>query len=145
MRELKSVFGIIAGLIPVLYCVGFLVYFANVTYFTGVPVGQSALGPTIIGLGVVAMLFAIPVLIRFIRLFTRPKPTAAETRRTAEVFADTPSDFDADDAIARYLAQRETAGAQPAPASPSGRASALAGPSASAGAPARSGFGRKRT
>jgi hypothetical protein len=115
MGTFKNAWGIVVGLIPVLYCVGFLIYFTNVEGFTGVPVGNQ-LGPTIIGLGVVAMLFSIPVILRIARLFRAPPAPANDARRTAEVFADAPSDFDPDAAIARYMAQRAAAESAGTPA-----------------------------
>jgi hypothetical protein len=135
MQPLKNAFGIIGALVPILYCVGFLIYFANVQYFTGVPVG-NALGPTMLGLGAVAILFAIPLVLRVARLFRRtPPPGAGGGTRGGPRGGPSPdeerSDFDPDAAIARYMAQR--------PASPdpqSGSASAAA-------SPPRPTFGRK--
>lgn len=137
MRATRSVFGIVIGLIPILYCLGFLVYFANVEHFTGVPVG-NALGPTVIGLGVVALLVSIPVILRIARLFRTPAPAPDEARRTAQVFADAPGDFDADAAIARYLALRTAADSRAAAAPDN------AAPEPGASSP-RPGFGRKRS
>jgi hypothetical protein len=134
MGSFKNAWGIITGLIPVVYCVGFLIYFANVERFTGVPVGNQ-LGPTVLGLGVVALLFSIPVILRIARLLRAPPTSKDEARRTAEVFADSPSDFDADAAIARYMAQRQAAEAASA---------SLPDDGAPPQAPRR-GFGRKRS
>ena len=129
MRTFKSVFGIIGALIPVLYCVGLLVYFVGVERWTGVPVG-NALGPTILGLGVVGLLFSIPLVLRIRKLFVQPAQSKVEIQRTAQVFADEPSQFDPDAAIARYMAKR-------------GQAEASVSPSDEP--PPRPSFGRKRT
>jgi hypothetical protein len=108
--------GIIRALIPVLFCGGFLVYFAGVERWTGVPVGD-ALTPTILGLGILTLLFAIPLVLRVARLLGPPPPRKPGPRPSEDPTAAERSDFDADAAIARYLARREAARPPPAPAS----------------------------
>lgn len=116
MRTLKSTFGLIGALIPVLYCGGLVYYFANVENFTGVPVG-NALSPTMIGLGAIGLLFLIPLVLKILRLVGRPgAPGSGSGGRADQSAQDVRSDFDPDAAIARYLAQRPSGA--PNPASP---------------------------
>lgn len=124
MQSLKSAARIIGALIPLLYCGGLLFYFANAERFTGVPIGNG-LAPAILGLGVVSILFSIPLVLRVARLFRTPAPPRG-TGRSGPTPQAEPSDFDPDAAIARYLAQR----GEPGPPVP---------------VPTRPGFGRKRS
>ncbi|HEX8365027.1 MAG TPA: hypothetical protein VF603_07070 [Allosphingosinicella sp.] len=128
-RTYSPALGIFRALMPVLFCGGFLVYFAGVERWTGVPVGD-ALTPTIFGLGLLTLLFAIPLVLRIARLLGPPPPRRPGSPPRQEPLADERSDFDADAAIARYLARRE-AGGPPSPPAPA------------AAAPPPPGFGRK--
>lgn len=133
MRTTKSIFGLVAAAIPVLYCGGFLLYFAGVgNSFGGLLDG--ALGPTMVGLGAVGLLFLIPLVLRIRRLAGGTgAPGAGGVGRPDKAPQDGPSDFDPDAAIARYLAQRPTGGRDPASPAPDG-----------AGGPVRqAGFGRR--
>ncbi|MES2987983.1 MAG: hypothetical protein V4808_08760 [Pseudomonadota bacterium] len=128
---MKSVFGIVFGLLPIAWFGGLAVYF----YRTNQAMGGFAtkeLGPTIIGLSVVAGLFAIPVLFKILKLLAggRAKPVvkAGATDDVEEV-----SDFDPDAALARYLARKEANGGE----IPSFQTQPMAQPAA------RGGFGRK--
>ncbi|MEA3041224.1 MAG: hypothetical protein QOC65_713 [Sphingomonadales bacterium] len=114
MAPLSLALGIVRALIPFLFCGGFLVYFAGVERWTGVPVG-NAVAPTVLGLGILTFLFAIPLVLRVARLVGPPQPRKPGPRPSEDPLAAERSDFDADAAIARYLARRE-AGGPPAPA-----------------------------
>lgn len=129
MATASPALGIVKALIPVLFCGGFLVWFAGVERWTGVPVG-NALVPTIVGLAVLTVLFAIPLVLRIARLGGPPPPRRPGPPPGEEPPADESGGFDADAAIARYLARRGP-GAPPPP------------PASAALAPPPSGFGRK--
>ena len=132
MRTLKPAFGVIGALMPVLYCGSLLYYFFDVS---GSVEGaqELGLGPTLIGLGAGGMLFCIPLIIKLMRIFRAPPAPGSGGRPDAPT-DDTDNGFDADAAIARYMAQRSAEGA-PAP-SPAAR------PAQGGGGPAR-GFGRR--
>lgn len=117
---MKSVFGLIGLAIPVLYCGGLVIYFSGLEQYTGVPV-SNAVGPTMLGLGAIGLLFFIPLVLRIVRLVRGTgAPEAGGGGRAGEAPKDEGSDFDPDAAIARYLAQR---GSGPRdPASPTGKA-----------------------
>jgi hypothetical protein len=133
MRNAKAIFGVILAALPVLYCVGFLLYFNGVrTSFGGLV--DSQLGPTIIGLGVVGLLFLIPLVLKIRRLLagTGAPGSGSGGGRPGDSPKEEGSDFDPDAALARYMAQRSSGAG--GPASPPGQG----------GAPARpTGFGRR--
>ncbi|MEA3044063.1 MAG: hypothetical protein QOH47_1901 [Sphingomonadales bacterium] len=106
MRTMKSIVGLVAAAIPILYCGGLLLYFNRVrTASAGLLDG--ALGPTMLGLGVIGLLFLIPFVLKFRRLVAPPAaPGSGSSGRAKEAPQEERSDFDADAALARYLAQR---------------------------------------
>jgi hypothetical protein len=129
MQTWKSVFGVIRALGPVVYCGYLLYYFLDLS---GSVQGATAigLGPTVLGLGIVGLLFSIPLIMKVVRLLARLRSPGSG--------GDAPprdDGFDPDAAIARYMAQRST---EAAPDAPDVR------PAREGGGPARCpGFGRK--
>jgi len=114
MRSVKMVFGIVGALVPIAYCGGLVWYFMRGNTLEG-PVGQG-LGPTVLGLGAIGLLFCIPLVFKLLKLAAPPKPEPG-----ARVADEEPaSSFDADAALARYLARKAAAGGEippmPAPA-----------------------------
>ncbi len=110
----KGAFSFIGMLLPVLYFGGFLYYFSGVGGGTLQGAIDIGLGPTMLGLGVLGLLFSIKplwMILRFTIGLVAGRPSAGPRGGSAgmgEVAG--PSDgsgFDADDAIARYLARRE--------------------------------------
>ena len=63
MRTMKSAVGLIAAAVPVLYCGGLLLYFSRVGGSFGGLV-DGALGPTMVGLGALGLLFLIPLVLQ---------------------------------------------------------------------------------
>jgi hypothetical protein len=135
VRTLKSVFGVAGAIVPILYCGSLLYYFVDVG---GSMEGANmlGLGPTVLGLGAVSLLFCIPLILRLVRIFTAARSPGSGGRGGPD--APTPDDDtggDADAAIARYMARQS---AQTAPKAPAVR------PAQQGGRPARpSGFGRR--
>lgn len=127
MRNWKSVLGVIGATVPIVYC-GWLVYYFLDVSGSVQEAEHNGLGPTVLGLSVVGLLFCIPLAIKLIRIFNRPRPPGSG--------GDAPRDdeFDADAVIARYMA-RQSAEPANAPSMPTRPQS-----SAPAGRP---GFGRK--
>jgi hypothetical protein len=134
---LKSLFGVARAAVPIGYC-GYLLY-----YFLGVggsvkEAWDIGLGPTLLGLGAVALLFCIPFFFKLMRLIGGPRwPRSGGRPNAPPGHGDDDDDddgFDADAAIARYMARKaeeEAAAPPPRPAQQSG------------GSPARPSFGRK--
>ena len=133
MRTVKSIFGLILAAIPVLYCGGLLFYFNGVRSSFGGWL-DGGLGPTMLGLGAVGLLFLIPLVLRILRLFGGAGAPGAGGGRADEAPKEEHSDFDPDAAISRYLARRSSGAGDPAspPAAYGG-----------GGAVGQAGFGRK--
>jgi hypothetical protein len=106
MRTMRTIFGLVAAVVPILYCGGLLLYFNRVrTASAGLLDG--ALGPTMLGLGGLGLLFLLVFVLRLRRLVAPPAaPRSGGGGRPDEAPQDERSDFDPDAAIARYLAQR---------------------------------------
>ena len=132
MRSLKSIFGVAGALAPIFYC-GYLLY-----YFLGVSgsvkeAWDIGLGPTVLGLGVITLLFCIPLILKIMRIFRTPRSPGSG--------GDAPAGDDDDDGgaaadaiVARYLAQRS---AEAAPNTPAAHAPQGSSPAR------RPSFGRK--
>jgi hypothetical protein len=105
MTSVKSVVGIVAALVPVAYCGGLLYYFMRGNTLEG-PVGQG-LGPTVLGLGAVGLLFCIPLVFKLLKLAAPRKPEPGARVVDEEEPA---SSFDADAALARYMARKAAQG-----------------------------------
>ncbi len=135
MGSMKSAGALIAALVPIVYC-GAMIY-----YFFGVGgsvqgVAAIGLGPTVLGLGAIGLLFCVPLLIRIVKLAGTPPPkSGARPRFGANVPVEEEA-FDADAALARYLARKAEAGEEP-------HAAVLADPDGAPSAPVRATFGRK--
>jgi hypothetical protein len=110
-RPLKSVFGVIGACVPVIYCGYLLFYFLDLS--GSVEEAQSVgLGPTMLGLGLVGLVFCIPAILKIIRLFARlrsPRAGAPDPQDSA---------FDADAVVARYKARQPVEDAPSSPAPP---------------------------
>jgi hypothetical protein len=100
MQPLKSVFGVIGALVPIVYCGGLLYYFLDTS---GSVQGAEAigLGPTLLGLGAVGLLFCIPLIVKVVRIFAGPRSPGSS-------MDDDGDGFDADAALARYMARRSS-------------------------------------
>ena len=133
MRTLKSVFGVIGAVVPVLYCGGLLYYFLDLSGSVQ-EAEQDGLGPTLLGLGIVGLLFCIPLIVKIVRIFAGPRSPGSGGRGGPDASTHD-GEFDADAAVARYMARRSAEAAPGSPAAP---------PAHERGGPARRpGFGRK--
>jgi hypothetical protein len=109
MRLFKSIFSVLGALVPIVYCVGLIYYFLD---GTGSLEDAKAigLGPTLLGLAVVGLLFVIPLVWRIMRIITAPRaPTPGG--RNGDDAPTRDGTFDPDAAVARYMAQRSAEGA----------------------------------
>ena len=135
MRTLKSVFGVIRALGPVLYCGSLLYYFLDVA--GSVQEAETiGLGPTLLSLAAVGLLFCIPLIVKVVRIFGGPRSPGSGGRGGADASAlDGEGEFDADAVVARYMARRSAEAAPGSPAAP---------PAREGGGPARRpSFGRR--
>ena len=126
MGSTKTVLSLFAAFLPIAACAGLVCYFLAVPGKLAATVGlpeeatsgmSAQLGPTIIGVSAVGLLCAFAFIIRMIRAASRASPVSAS--RKVEIEEEAP--FDADAALARYMA-RKAAGAEaerePAPERP---------------------------
>jgi hypothetical protein len=110
VRSFKTVFGILSALLPVAYCAWLFSYFLNMGGSTGNVVGMG-LGPTVFGLGAIGLLLCIPLLYRILRAVTgsgRAKPEQGGDADADAPELDSEPGFDADAALARYMAKKES-------------------------------------
>lgn len=124
----------IRALLPIVYFTGLLVDLLDVSGGSIHQAWRIGLGPTILGLGFIGLLFCIPLALRIVRILNglRASGSGGGSGRSAP---DDDDGFDADAAVARYLAQRP---AEAVPASPASRTTSKGG------GPARpTGFGRR--
>jgi len=129
MGSMKSAGTLIAALVPIAYCGAMVYYFFHVGGGSVQGIAAMGLGPTVLGLGAIGLLFMLPLVIRLVRLTAAP-PSGHRTG--VAVTLPEEEAFDADAALARYLARKAEAG-DDAPM-----------PMADAGTPAvRPTFGRK--
>jgi hypothetical protein len=109
MKSAKTVIGLFFAALPILYFGGMAYYLhavpGRLEAMFGLPGGatdgvSSELGPTILGLGAIVVLFAFFFLLKVVRTASRTSPVAV----AGEMADDEP--FDADAALARYLARK---------------------------------------
>jgi hypothetical protein len=110
MQSWKKIVRIVAALIPVAYCFGLVLYFSNMG---GSPEGLAGigLGPTVLGLGAIGLLLCIPLLYRILRAVTGSGRAKADQESGADAGAavlESEPGFDADAALARYMAKKES-------------------------------------
>lgn len=134
MGQLKSIIGIGRALLPVLYC-GYLFYYFIDVGGSVQGIKDIGLGPTVIGLGAVGLLFCLPLIWKIVRTFRGPR--APKSGGGAPIKDDDDDGGAAADAIiARYMARKAIEDALPSAAAPR--------PAAPSGGPAkRPSFGRK--
>lgn len=120
MRSVKLAIGIALALVPLVYCGALFFHFLDTAGSVQDAVGIG-LGPTLLGLGAIGVLFCVPVAWKILRARTTSPETPAPD--------DSP--FDADAALARYLARK------------SAEAEGVAAPPSAGSVPVRPNFGRK--
>jgi len=106
MQSLKSVFGVMLALVPVAYCGGLLYYFIDLSGSVR-QADEIGLGPTVLGLAVVGLLFSAAVVVKIVRIFITPRSPGSGSGRGPNGSAhDDEGGFDADAVLARYAARR---------------------------------------
>ena len=134
METFKTAVGLIRALFPVIYFGSLLYYFFDVSGGSMENADTLGLGPTLLGLGIVGLLFCIPLAFRIVRILKGPRAprSGGGPGRPAP---DDDDGFDADAVVARYLAQQPV---EAIPASPAPR------PAPKGGGPTpTTGFGRR--
>ena len=135
MRKVKSGLGVIAALLPVLYCGGLVYYFIDASGSIRA-VSEIGLGPTVLGLAAVGLLFCIPLLLKIARFSSGPRSPNSDGSGGPDTYLpDGESGFDAAAVVERYLASR--------PADHVSAPVIAPRPARTGGAGKRSSFGRK--
>ena len=110
---MKPVFGVIGAVVPVVYCGYLLYYFLDVSGSVQ-EAERDGLGPTLMGLGIVGLLFCIVLIVKLFWIFGGPRSPGSGGRSTHEG----EDEFDADAAVARYLARQAAEAAAGSPVAP---------------------------
>lgn len=129
-----GIIGFVFALVPIVYIGWLLRHFIGVGGGTAEGIAGIGLGPTVLGLSIVGLLFALPLVIKLLRAVTGVNRVPGARQPAEEASLET-AGFDADAALANYMRNRDAAGA--APVEPP----ASEGPGL--GAPRPQGFGRK--
>jgi hypothetical protein len=116
MQTLKSVFGVIGALVPVLYWGGLFYYFFDVSG-SWHDAQEIGLAPTLLGLAAVGLLFCIPLILKIVRLFVGLRSPGSGGRGGSDA-STSDGGFDADAVLARYMAGRSAQAAPDSPAAP---------------------------
>lgn len=104
---MRGVIGWLLGLIPVGYIGVLLWHFAGVGGGSMEGIAGIGLGPTVLGLAIVGLLFLIGPLVKMIRVASGSNRVPGAN---LDVGDDMPTEgFDADAAFANYMSRRETA------------------------------------
>jgi hypothetical protein len=112
----KPIFRAIGAIVPFFYCGGLLIYFIHQGGSVDGAISMG-LGPTLLGLAIFDLLFAIPVIVVVFLFFRGRRSRRSDGHGGPSGPHDGESAFDADAVVARYLARgpAETATSPPAP------------------------------
>jgi hypothetical protein len=121
---MKSIVGVVGAVLAVLYCGRLLFYFYDVS--GSIEDAQKVgLGPTMMGLGAIGLLFVIILVVKVARMIRGPRSPGSGRRGSPNApTQDDDGGFDADAAIARYVALRSTDAAAAVPAASVGSGAA---------------------
>jgi hypothetical protein len=110
MRTTRSFFGLLLALLPILVIGGLLLLLTGVQRRAGGWL-DGLFGPTMLGLAGIGLLFILLFALKFRRAATPPSSARALNAdlKAAAQAEELKSDFDADAALARYLARRDAA------------------------------------
>src|SRR5690349_6053941 len=104
---LRSLVGFILSFVPVIYCGGLVYYFIHSSGSLQ-DAENNGLGPTVYGLGVVGLLFCIPIIVKCVLIFIElRKPRLSVEGGVGWSPPSGDDKFDADAVVARYMAQRQ--------------------------------------
>ena len=113
MQGLKAGFGVIRALVPILYCGGLVYYFLDQCGGSVEEAQAEGLGPTLLGLTVVGLLFCIPLIVKIVLILSILLSPRSGGRHDPDGSGHD-GEFDADAVLARYNA-RQAAEAAPDP------------------------------
>jgi hypothetical protein len=105
--SLGKIFGVVVGLISLVYIGWLLRHFVGVGGDTAEGVAFIGLGPTVIGLSIIGLLFAMPLIIKLLRATTGVNRVPGASFKPDDAAETT--GFDADAAFANYMRGRDAA------------------------------------
>ncbi|WP_282948026.1 MULTISPECIES: hypothetical protein [unclassified Sphingopyxis] len=108
MRLIGGAFSWVFALIPIVYIGAMLWYFAGVGGNSAKGIVGIGLGPTVIGLAIVGLLLALPLVIKLLRVVSGTNRVPGAGAAAGEPLADTQG-FDPDAAFANYMRGRDSA------------------------------------
>jgi hypothetical protein len=97
-------FRAIGSIVPFFYCGGLLIYFIHQGGSVEGAISMG-LGPTLLGLAIVELLFSIPVIVVIFLIFRRTRSRRSDGHGGPSGPHDGEDAFDADAVVARYLAR----------------------------------------
>lgn len=106
--SIGGVLGIIGGLIPIVYIGAMLWHFAGVGGNSAEGIVGIGLGPTVLGLAIVGLLLALPLIIKLLRVVSGINHVPGASVKAGEPLAETQG-FDPDAAFANYMRGRDAA------------------------------------
>lgn len=105
--SIGGVLGIIGGLVPLAYIGWLLWYFMGVGGNSTEGIAMIGLGPTVMGLTIVGLLFALPLIIKLLRVVSGSnRVPGSRSEKAGELSVETQG-FDADAAFANYMRGRD--------------------------------------
>lgn len=110
--SIGGIFATIIGLLPLVYIGWLLRHFIGVGGNTTEGVAMIGLGPTVMGLSIVGLLFALPMVVRLVRFASGANRVPGSRVAASEISVETQG-FDADAAFANYMRNRDTAAPPP--------------------------------
>lgn len=133
MQSLRPIFSLVGIIGPIIYCGWLVYYFINVSGSLQA-VQDNGLGPTVLGLAIIGLIFFAVLIVVIFRLLAYPRSRRSNGRDGTDG-PNQDGGFDADAVVARYMAQRAAEAASISSATP---------PPRDGGGPTRrSSFGRK--
>ena len=107
--SIGGVLGIIGGLVPLVYIGWLLRHFIGVGGGTAQGVGMIGLGPTVMGLMIVGLVLALPLIIKLLRAVTGTGRVPGSHAGKVGEFSVETEGFDADAAFSNYMRNRDAA------------------------------------
>lgn len=107
--SIGGMLGIIGGLIPLVYIGWLLRHFIGVGGGSADGIAMIGLGPTVMGLTVIGILFALPLIMKLLRAVSGTDRVPGSRAKAADDLPAETQGFDADAAFANYMRNRDAA------------------------------------
>lgn len=111
--SIGGVLGIIGGLVPLVYIGWMLRHFIGIGGGTTEGIATIGLGPTVMGLVIVGLLLALPLIVKVLRAAAGLNRVPGSRAGTVADLSVETEGFDADAAFANYMRNRDAAPLSP--------------------------------